>query len=256
MADWPAKPILIPLHDPIVKNENTIEEYNGMSGVIYKDARILLQCFSASPESIREFLPPELTPGELGLGVALIAEYPKTTLGPYKEAALMIECQFEDTVGLHVAYMYIDAMYGDYTLAADKALIAGREIMGFPKTLANIELYEEGSRVIGSVRRHGMEIMRIEAEVPDAGDFADLGTMIQVRSVPAPDLQSYLYRDICTTTLEYQPKYTRVGDGSVFFPMSNDLIRNMVVEDTISTFFTIADFSIPMGKILKVLTKP
>lgn len=253
MAEWPDSPVGIPLHDPIYSESTITDIYKGMDGVIYKGARILLQLFTAPEEVIRDLLPPVLNPGNMGIMGVLIAEYPETTLGPYKEAAILVECQFEEVAGLHVAYMYIDQMYGDHTLAADKALICGREIMGFPKTLANIELIENGNHFIGSVRRKGMEIIRVEADITDVGDFTDLGTMIQVRSLPTPDMKGYAYRDVCVTNLEYQPLCTWVGNGEVFFPPSADLVRNIRVDENLSTFYTIADFVIPRGKILKVL---
>lgn len=253
MAEWPTSPVGIPLHDPIYGDDIIHEQYRGMDGVIYKGARILLQLFTAPEEVIRELLPPVLSPGSMGIMGLLVAEYPETTLGPYKEAAVLVECQYEEIAGLHVPYMYIDQMYGDHTLGADKALICGREIMGFPKLLANIELSKQGNHFTGSVRRKGMEIFRIEADITDIDDFANLGTMIQVRSIPTPDMKGYSYRDIIVRNLEYQPHITMVGNGEAIFPLSQDLVRNIRVTENLSAFFTITDFVIPRGEILKVL---
>ncbi|HOB86510.1 MAG TPA: acetoacetate decarboxylase family protein [Bacillota bacterium] len=256
MVDWP-KPeddiIAIPLHDPIVSREQHIQQYRGMEGIIYKEARLLIHLFTISEETVKELLPAELSPGALGMAIALVAEYPNTSIGSYKEAALFVECQYEDLVGMHTAYMYIDQMYGDHTLGADRALIAGREVLGFPKTLAEINLSVEGDRCLGTVRRRGMEIMRIEAEISDPAEWPDLGTMINVRALPSPDTKGYSYRDICTTNLEYKPIYSLAGSGKVFFPPSHDRIRRVQPVDHIATYFTITDFVIPPGKTLKVL---
>ncbi len=253
MVDWPQDDIVsIPLHDPIYRGSDS-ESYKGMEGIIYKDARLLIHTFLATDETIRELLPPELSPGGLNLVVALVAEYPVTTLGPYKEAALFVTCRHKDTVGMHCPYMYIDELYGDHSLGADLALIIGREALGFPKTLAKIDLSVEGGRCVGTVRRKGMEIMRIEAVLDSPGDFPDVGTMINVRTLPLPTLDGYSYRDICTTTLVYQPKATLAGEGRIAFPVSHAALREVQVEEELASFFTVTDFCIPRGTILEVL---
>lgn len=253
MVKWPSNDVIhIPMHHPIFKM-SSLEKFRGMEGIIYKDARLLIHMFKAPEETIREFLPSELEPGHMGVMVALIAEYPHSTLGPYKEAALFVECQYKDTIGLHTAYMYIDEMYEDHSLGADRALILGREMLGFPKTLANIQLKVEGKKHIGIVERASTEIMRIEAEVNEPNDFPDLGTMINVRAIPTPDGQGYSYRDICTTDLEYKPSITLSGEGKVFFPTSPEAIRKVMVEEDFVTFATVTDFCIPRGKVLEII---
>lgn len=253
LAGWPKDDVVgIPLHDPIYRISH-FESYRGMEGIIYKDARLLIHTFMAPDETIKDLLPVELSPGGLNLIVALVAEYPMTSLGPYKEAALFVTAQFEDTVGMHCPYMYIDELYGDHSLGADLALVLGREGLGFPKTLAQIDLTIEGTRHIGSVRRKGAEIMRIEAEIDEAGDFPDMGTMINVRSFPRPDMSGYSYRDICCTNLEYKPSISRAGEGKVLFPASHAALRSVQVEEDLASFYTVTDFCIPRGETLAIL---
>ncbi|NLA11581.1 MAG: acetoacetate decarboxylase family protein [Firmicutes bacterium] len=253
MTGWPKDDIVgIPLHDPIYRASD-VESYREMEGIIYKDARLLIHTFMAPEETIRDLLPEELSPGGLNLIVALIAEYPVTSLGPYKEAALFVTAQYGDTVGMHCPYMFIDELYGDHSLGADLALILGRESLGFPKTLAKIELAVEGTRYTGTVRRKGGELMRIEAELDEPGDFPDMGTMINVRSMPTPALDGYSYRDICCTNLEYKPSISIAGEGKVLFPASHAAMRSVQVEEDLASFYTVTDFCIPRGETLAVL---
>jgi acetoacetate decarboxylase len=65
----------------------------------------------------------------------------------------------------------------------DAALILGRELLGYPKKLAEISLVESGSGVVGSVRRKGTEIMRIEASLGDRE--AEPGPFLGTRVVNA-----------------------------------------------------------------------
>lgn len=253
MAGWPEDDVVgIPLHDPIYRASG-FESYRGMEGIIYKDARLLIHTFMAPEETIRDLLPAELSPGGLNLIVALVAEYPVTSLGPYREAALFVTAQYGDTVGMHCPYMFIDALHDDHSLGADLALILGREALGFPKTLAGIELVVEGTRYTGTVRRKGAEIMRIEAELDEAGEFPDMGTMINVRSMPEPGMGGYSYRDICCTDLEYKPSISIAGEGRVLFPASHAALRGVEVEENLASFYTVTDFCIPRGETLAVL---
>ncbi len=57
----------------------------------------------------------------------------------------------------------------------DTALIAGREVYGFPKQIAErIELSRSASAVVGSVVRKGTEILRIEATLTGPASADDL----------------------------------------------------------------------------------
>ncbi len=46
----------------------------------------------------------------------------------------------------------------------DTAMIAGRQGVGFPTKMAEISLDRDGARLVGSVVRHGVEILHIEGD--------------------------------------------------------------------------------------------
>lgn len=252
MAKWPDKPISTPYHDPVY-SEKHMAELNGESGIIFKDARMLCHIFTVKDETLRDFLPPELKPAPGKMAAAYVAEYPCSSLGAFKQAALMLECEFEGTAGFHVAYMYVDAMYGDHTLGADRALIAARE-GGYPVTLANIDLFTEGEQMLGCVSRQGMEIMRIEADdISIAGNAPKTPDVINIRAIPNTEMTTFLHKEVCCYKTSAWPKFTRLGSGSIFFPASNDLIRDCGPLDNKLTYFTIFDSCLHFGKTLKVL---
>ncbi|GIU85419.1 MAG: hypothetical protein KatS3mg008_2194 [Acidimicrobiales bacterium] len=65
----------------------------------------------------------------------------------------------------------------------DTALILGREVLGFPKKMAEIELDSESRPMVGTVRRKGGEVLRIEFE-PE-GEEADPAPVFARRFVNA-----------------------------------------------------------------------
>ncbi|MCZ7535011.1 MAG: acetoacetate decarboxylase family protein [Acidimicrobiia bacterium] len=53
----------------------------------------------------------------------------------------------------------------------DTALIQGRELLGFPKKMADFTWEEKGDTVVGTVTRKGVELMRMEGRIgPDEPD--------------------------------------------------------------------------------------
>ncbi len=88
---------------------------------------------------------------------AFVAHYPETNFGvDYYEGALFVGAEYRGEQGLYCLAMPVDD---------DTAMIAGREGVGFPKKMADhISLERDGSRVVGSVVRHGVEILHIEGD--------------------------------------------------------------------------------------------
>jgi len=93
---------------------------------------------------------------EPGSGVLFIADYTKTSFTiPYKEAALLVRVRTLFGEGLHCCWMVVDD---------DTALIYGRELLGYPKKLANITFNESGDHISATVTRRGTQIMAMEAQ--------------------------------------------------------------------------------------------
>ena len=93
------------------------------------------------------------TPVE-GLAVAMLtfAKYRGGTLEPYNEVILQIPCLYKGE-----PYLYVPSIY----VTTDQALASGRELSGFPKKLATIELDSSGAQFTGSLERHGGRVASI-----------------------------------------------------------------------------------------------
>ena len=89
--------------------------------------------------------------------LAFIADYPSTNFGvPYKESALFVKASFEGQEGFYCLSMPV---------TNDMAMAGGREIWGYLKKLANIEIQREGDRLEGSTERHGIQFMKVKANL-------------------------------------------------------------------------------------------
>ena len=80
------------------------------------------------------------------------------TLAPYKEAYVTIPCLWKGHFYGYCPYICVDT---------DEPLVAGRELLGFPKKLATFDLDSSETRFIGAMNRHGVRVLRVEFEQQD-----------------------------------------------------------------------------------------
>jgi acetoacetate decarboxylase len=136
-------------YDEIVKNRNETTDFY--------DAEMITAVWETTPAAIEKLLPPPLQPAAKPIVLAFVGNYPSTNFSlPYKESALFVKVSFE---GQEVFYCL------SMPVTDDMAMAAGREVWGYPKKLANIELQREGDTVQGSTERHNIQFMNVKANL-------------------------------------------------------------------------------------------
>ena len=139
-----------------VKTYEEILNNSNESGDFF-DAEMLTLAWETKTEAIEKLLSPQLKPAAKSLVLAFIADYPSTNFGvPYKESALFVKASFEGQEGFYCLSMPV---------TNDMAMAGGREIWGYLKKLANIEIQREGDRLEGSTERHGIQFMKVKANL-------------------------------------------------------------------------------------------
>ncbi len=90
-----------------------------------------------------------------------VADYPPTSFGPsYREAAILLHTT--DAAGraaAHCPFMLVDD---------DASLIMGRELLGFPKKLGEIDVVRGSDMILARGSRMGSELIRMEVVLGDA----------------------------------------------------------------------------------------
>jgi len=126
-----------------------------MSSYLWTNAKVLAVEVAVSLEAAQALLPAALSIVEPASVTLFVADYPETAFGSvYREAAVLVHAADALGPALHCPWMVVDE---------DTALILGREMLGFPKKMAEIVLEEHEGRAVGTVRRRGTELMRLEA---------------------------------------------------------------------------------------------
>lgn len=114
-------------------------------------------------EIVERLLPPPLKPVKKPIVVAFIVNYPSTNQGqPYLESALMLRSEFNGELGNYYLAMHV---------TDDRSAFAGREIFGFPKKMANIELKRVDKDIEAFNERLGAKTIEIKAKL--TGKFND-----------------------------------------------------------------------------------
>lgn len=127
---------------------------------IWTNATLLAVDVRVSAAAARSLLPAALRLAEPATATLFVADYPETQFGSnYREAAVLLHIEDEKGAALHCPWMVVDD---------DTALILGREMLGFPKKMAEIRLDAREGGLVGTVSRRGTEVMRLEAAVFEA----------------------------------------------------------------------------------------
>lgn len=139
-----------------VKSEAELTAVSGRSYEFF-DAEMVTVYWLTKPEIVKRLLPPPLKPADEPLAYAFLADYPRTNFGPpYREGALFLNAQFEGEVGGYCLAMPV---------TGDMAMAGGREIFGYPKKMAEVDLTKEEYRLRGSLKRHGQRFFKLRADL-------------------------------------------------------------------------------------------
>ena len=172
----------------------------------FYDAEFLSTYWETKPEIIKKLLPPPLKPATHPVACAMIAEYPRTNFGvSYREGALFLFAEYDNVTGMFCLAMPVDN---------DQAMIGGREVFGYPKKMSNIHFEKKDKHFEGSVQRHGIKYIEIQAELnnkPNAKDFLKIGLDLGLNPAK-PGSVTYNYKYFRSPKYEgfdYNPRLIR-----------------------------------------------
>lgn len=144
----------------------------------WANAQVLVADVPVNATVARQWLPPSLAlPGE-PMATVFIAHYPDTAIGvAYREAGVLLHARLRRRTVLHCAWMVVDD---------DTAMILGRELLGFPKKMAQIDFDFSPHHSQASVLRRGVEVLRFEAQACGTAPRADFlqHPIVNTRGIP------------------------------------------------------------------------
>ena len=122
---------------------------------IYHNAQYLTAVLEVDEKAMRRWLPSGMTLAKPARADLFCAYFPDNVYtGAYHEAGLFVHIEAGRTYGIFCPWMILDD---------DRAMIIGRELLGYPKKLGEISWDNDGSRIIAKASRRGTTLIEMEA---------------------------------------------------------------------------------------------
>ena len=122
----------------------------------YRSCPQLIIVFRSSAETLRALVPEPMMPNPHDLAFLMIGSMLTDEFGEYAESIVAVPSTLGARSGNHVVFHHVDA---------EKPMIAGREIMGWPKRFGEVQWSEENGRIDASTTRDGRTLIRATAEM-------------------------------------------------------------------------------------------
>ncbi len=230
-----------------VKTKTELDGYYNLGVRKFIGAEMLGILFETKPEIVSRLLPPPLTPADAPTGLIFIAHYPKTNLGPgYREAALFLNCKYQDEQGSYCLSMPIDS--------EESRLYNGRDIFGFPKKKADIHLEKSGQEVHGWVERHGIRFVEIKAKLTDSFPaLPEMGANFLFKASPRIDLKPGFDGPVllCRHKTDVEMKTLDIGSANLFLKKSNvDPWAELEDPKVTLAFYLVSDNTMLPGSVI------
>ncbi|MHA1659038.1 MAG: acetoacetate decarboxylase family protein [Promethearchaeota archaeon] len=221
----------------------------------YPKMRAIVVIFQCAQGIKEKYLPPELEPIEYGFDSIFISEYPDSTIGPYNENLILLNCKYKNNLGSFVFNIYVDS---------DEALTAGREIWGYPKKMCEIYLSPIQDNIVrGTLTRKGMTFLDIEVELMDQPPGMDPKAMIEnmplynLKIIPdVADNTKPLVRQLTETNMKYEEFYKKFGAKTNYiksqysqYDICHEILKD--ANKNLGGFYIECDQILPNGRVLE-----
>ena len=147
----------------------------------YRRCPQLIVVFRSSAETLRALVPEPLEPNPSDLAFLMIGSMLTDEFGAYAESIVAVPSTLGARSGNHVVFHHVDA---------EKPMIAGREIMGWPKRLGDVRWSEDNGRIEASTTRDGRTLIRATADMvgPAGPEHLTLSpTWLNLKLIPSAD---------------------------------------------------------------------
>ncbi len=216
----------------------------------FPDAQFLAISYETDPDAAAGALPADVTVPSPALVQITVAHYPSSSVGTYTEAAQMIPCQWEGQTRSFVSRILLDN---------DAAIAAGREIYGFPKKHAFVELRRDGDSLVGILERPPGH--RLLTATMTIGDRLDApagrqggGGLLNLRIIPdIEDSGKPSVMELAEVNMPSTIKEVWSGSGSLEFgpPSEADPWSSLPVRRLLAASYMVLDFELAAGRVLK-----
>jgi acetoacetate decarboxylase len=171
-------------------------------------AQMLSVEFLVDPDFVAAILPPPLEPTAEPRMRAMVGRWQSNCVGDFTGGTVYVTCAHDGLEGEYNVAQYMDG---------DAPTIFGRDVFGEPKKMAAATLRARGPRMRGTIARHGVPLITLEAELDrDNGPFETTRESYNIKSRPAANGHG-LEEDAILTRAHYEirARVSREGAGRI-----------------------------------------
>jgi len=221
----------------------------------YRNMEMIIVAYRTDEEEALRMLPEGLELSQPATASIIIAKYHFSTFGPYNEAILCLSCTWKGQPMTYLPNLFV---------TQEAPLIAGREIWGYAKKLAHIDLIQEHEQYMGLIERPkgnriATAVMRTIHNVP--ADSFKFPPILSLKVIPnaeeseEPAIAQLVSCDFKVTPVVATDGMAEVwsGPGSLNYnsPTEADPWYKLSVKEVISCNYGFFNAFLPHGKILK-----
>ena len=214
----------------------------------WRDMRVQLVVYETDMDNIRRVVPEPMVP-RTNLVITWISEFDLgTTQGGFKETAIYVQVDFGGTEGDYEPFLYVNNHL---------PLTAGREIWGYQKKMAEIELRHEYEAVVGRVTRLGQDILKTIVVPENDAAMSEIpwskNGVYSVKYIPSAEEDGQPLRELILTPGEFTAQDGRFfsGRASLDFARSEiDPTYLLAPKRIVKGFYGQGDLYLPLGKIM------
>lgn len=214
----------------------------------YRGTRSISVAFETDLEAALEALPAPLGLSEPATAILSFYEYPWTTFGPYNEAILSLLVEHKGRPMNYIMHIAV---------TTEPPMLAGREIWGFPKKLAQIEFKNDRDMICGTLERPaGIRLASaiVRPERPaDNGHSASAPPPVSMRLIPSAEENGRpSCADIIETMTEVKVIEAWTGVGSIAFAEGSrlDPWNRLPVKRVLQASYSLSNMTLGFGKVI------
>lgn len=213
----------------------------------YRNTRSIAVAFETDAEAALEALPAPLTLSDPATAVLSFYEYPWTTFGPYNEAILSLLVEHKGRPMTYIMHIAV---------TTEPPMLAGREIWGFPKKLAQIEFKSERDMIYGTLERPaGVRLASaiVRPERPADNGHSTARPPVSLRLIPSAEENGHpSCAELIETTTEVKVIEAWTGIGSIAFAEGSrlDPWNRLPVKRVIQASYALSEMTLGFGKVI------
>ena len=213
----------------------------------YRSTRSISVAFETDLEAALEALPAPLALSEPATAILSFYEYQWTTFGPYNEAILSILVEHKGRPMNYIMHIAV---------TTEPPMLAGREIWGFPKKLAQIEFKSDRDMIYGTLERPaGIRLASaiVRPERPADNGHSGAPPPVSMRLIPSAEENGRpSCAEIVETTAEVRVIEAWTGVGSIAFAEGSrlDPWNRLPVKRVLQASYVLSEMTLGFGKVI------